>query len=154
MNESDILRPMFSYSLALIIFIIVLIGFIIFLLKRKPKPKVVVVAPVVIKPEVKNIWTIKDKYRAQIAELKQNLEQNKISSRRGYQRLSTIIRNFIFEMTQIKVQNYSLEEIKAVNMPVLTSLVEEYYDPEFAKDSSGDVLDALERTRLVIERWT
>lgn len=151
MNDSEVLRPMFSYSIWPIIFIIILIGIIIFFIfhKKKIKPTPIVIQ----RPEPKNIWNIKDKYRAQLNELQQNIKTNKITSRKAYQRLSIIIRNFIFEMTQIKVQNYSLEEIKKVNMPILTTLVEEYYDPEFSKDSTGDILESLEKTRMVLERW-
>jgi hypothetical protein len=120
---------------------------------RKPKEKPKVVPPVIVKPAPKNIWTIKEKYQALINQLKQDVEQNKITNRKAYQKLSSIIRNFIFEMTQIKVQNYSLDEIKKANMPVLTSLVEEYYDPEFAKESNGNIVESIEKTRLVIDRW-
>ena len=150
MNEPD-LRPMFSYSLSTIIFVIILIGIVIFFLVRKKKENIT--KPVVILPEVKNIYSIKGKYRLQLNELQQEIEQNKISTRKAYQKLSSIIRNFIFEMTHIKVQNYSLAEIRRLKMSVLTALVEEYYDPEFSKESNGDILQSLEKTRQVMERW-
>ena len=76
-----------------------------------------------------------------------------ITERVAFQRLSSLIRNFIHETTNIKVQNYTLKEIKLVNMPVLYELVSEYYDPEFAVASDGNFIKSYNKTRMVIERW-
>lgn len=38
-------------------------------------------------------------------------------------------------------------------MPELYYLVAEYYAPEFARKSDGDVRASLEKTRSLIERW-
>ena len=151
MTETDILRPMFSYSILPMILISLAILFLFYLLKRKKKEKKT--TPIIMAPPVSDIYTIKAKYRKQIAELIKNTKENQITTRKAYQKLSTIIRNFIFDMTQIKVQNYSLEEIRIVDMPVLTTLVEEYYTPEFARESNGNIMDSIEKTRQVIERW-
>ena len=64
-----------------------------------------------------------------------------------------IIRNFVYETTNIKVQYYTLEEIRPLNMDQLTKLVEEYYVPEFAKDSTTKIETSLKHTREVIEKW-
>jgi len=153
MNNPYLLRPMFSYSMIPILTTSLLIGLIIFFLLRKKKEKKEENIPIIIKPEVRNLFRIKDKYREELNQLQISLQNNKIQTRKAYQKLSVIIRNFIYEVTQIKVQNYSLEEIKKVNIPELTSLVEEYYEPEFAKDSKGFIETSLQKTREVIEKW-
>ena len=150
MNEPE-LRPMFSYSLGMIVLVILLIGLILYFI-FKPKQKKVQ-APVVVLPEIKSVFSIKEKHIRQLDQLQAEITLGNITNRKAYHRISSIIRHFIFEMTQIKVQNYSLAEIRKLNMPVLTSLVEEYYDPEFAKESKGDALESLKKTREVIERW-
>ena len=147
---NDLLRPMFSYSIIpIIITVIIIIVILFFLLKKEKKEK----PPIVIPPKVENRMTIKEKYLKEIISLKNDSLENKITNRKSYQRLSVIIRKFIYEMTHIKVQNYSLEEIRKVNIPILTQLVEEYYDPEFSKNSSGNIINSIDKTREVIERW-
>lgn len=63
------------------------------------------------------------------------------------------MRMFVFEVTDIKIQNYSLKEIKKTNIPNLYELIEEYYEPEFASKSVGDFGISIEKARRVIEKW-
>ena len=63
------------------------------------------------------------------------------------------IRMFVYEVTGIKVQKYTLTEIRRVNIPQLTNLVREYYEPEFAREARADVKTSLYRTRMLIESW-
>ncbi len=151
MNNQVLLRPMFSYSFVpislLILAIVILIYFI-----RKPKETQKNI-PKIVKPTTKNLFEIKNRYCKQIDILEQDFKNNKITKRKAYQKLSMLIRSFIFEVTQIKVQNYSLQEIKKVGIPSLSFLVEEYYHPEFAKESEIEINGSLNKTREVIETW-
>ena len=151
MNNQDLLRPMFSYSILIIVIVLILIGILFFLLRKKKPVKEV--PPVIKRPAPRNLFVIKNNYLMQINELRDQLKNNTIETRKAYQKLSVIIRNFIFETTQIRVQYYSLQEITQANIPVLTELVEEYYAPEFSKEGEGDCLSSLEKTREVIEKW-
>ena len=151
------LRDMFSYSYFWIIFMIILLVIVIVLLKvtknkNKTVPKVVK-EEIKVQPPKKNIWQIKNMYLKQIDELLVKINAGKISNRSAYQTLSKIIRNFVYEATSIKVQNYTLSEIKKVNMPILYELVEEYYDPEFSKNLVGNIINSLNKTKAVIEKW-
>ena len=144
------LRPMFSYSIwAIIITLILFIG-IIFI--RKYERKKVIKKEIVI-PEYKDLMAIKRNYLTKIQKLFNDFNNKKISKREAYQALSSLVRNFIFEATNIKVQNYTLKEIKMINMPILYELVSEYYDPEFAISSRGNIISSIEKTRMVIEKW-
>ncbi len=146
------LQDMFSYSfLPLIIFIIILIvilSIVLIILNRKPKPvqQITIVRP-------PNINDIKNKYLQEINNLLIAVNENKISLRLAYQKLSKLIRNFVYEVTGIKVQNCTLSDIKTLNLPILSTLVEEYYHPEFAKDSKGDIISSITKTREVVARW-
>ena len=150
MNNQDILRPMFSYSLFPILILMITIGVIVFFLLKPKKEKK---EPIIIKPPVRNLFEIKKRYLDQLQKLESDIQNKKVSNRNAYIKLSMIIRNFIYEVTQIKVQNYSLQEIIKVNIPSLTALVEEYYNPEFARESKGTIHDSLTKTREVIEKW-
>lgn len=144
------LREMFSYSIILIIplLLLIILLLIIILHKKKDIKKVNI-----IQPTSKNLFDIKNKYLYNIQILIDNLNNNKISERKAYQSLSRLIRNFIYEVTNIKVQFYTLEDIKIINMPILSKLVEEYYNPEFERVSKGNILESIDKTKKVIENW-
>lgn len=144
------LRPMFSYSF-LIILITALVTILIYILIKYLKKKEI--RKKVIVPSHKDILNIKKKYLLKLQELLNNLNIGKITSRKAYQNLSNIIRNFIHETTNINVQNYTLKEISLVNIPILYELVSEYYNPEFAKISKGNITLSIEKTKGVIEKW-
>lgn len=144
------LKPMFSYSFIPILIIILLLILTIVIykyIKKKEIQKQIVI------PNHKDLMEIKRRYLLKIQELENNLNEKKISNRKSYQDLSSIIRNFIFEATNIKVQNYTLKEIKMINIPILYDLVNEYYDPEFSIISKGNIISSINKTRMVIERW-
>ncbi len=155
MQVSTELRPMFSYGYGAVATVAILMAAMVVALvvlgrkrRAKPEPQQEMVVP----PR-EDLNTIKHRYLAELQTLTNNFTARKISSRQAYQKLSRLVRNFIFEATNIRVQNYTLAEIEAVGMPALSELVREYYDPEFAVATKGDTLAAVERTREVIERW-
>ena len=151
MTNRNNIMPMFSYSFSIILLLFfIIIAIIIYLIvTRIRKAKSIVI----VKPQKKDLLTIKQNYLIQLDELQTNRKNNKITNRKSYQELSKIIRNFVYEVTQIKVPYYSLEEIKQVNIIELTKLVEEYYHPEFAKESKGKIDNSIRKTREVIEKW-
>ncbi len=150
MQVSTELKSMFSYSFfpILIIGILIIILFIIDKIKINRMQKEITLVPKI------NINEIKQKYLIKINDLINKLNSNKITSRKAYQNLSQIIRDFVYEATNIKVQNYTLSDIKKLKLPVLYNLIKEYYDPEFAKISKGNILSSIEKTRKEIEKWS
>ena len=96
---------------------------------------------------------LKKKYIGELTCIEMDLRNQKITVRQAYQKMSICIRLFVHDVTGIKVQKYTLSEIKKVNMPQLTNLVREYYEPEFALESRTDVMGSVQRTRAVIESW-
>ena len=144
------LREMFSYSIILIIPLLLLIILLLIIILHKKKD---IKNVKIIQPSSKNLIDIKSKYLYNIQILIEDLNTNKISERIAYQSLSRLIRNFIYEVTNIKVQYYTLEDIKKINMPILSKLVEEYYNPEFERVSKGNVLESIGKTKKVIENW-
>lgn len=96
---------------------------------------------------------IKRKYMAELDKIGSDFDSGRLDIRHAYQKMSMCIRRFVNEMTGIKVQNYTLQDIGPLGIPALYSLVAEYYAPEFARRSEGDVKNSLARTRSMIERW-
>ena len=147
------LQDPFSFSLIPIIILFIILAIPAYLYWKKyienRKPKAIEIKHV----DEKSIVRIQKKYIKQLVLLKRKIDSNKISMRRAYQRLSKIIRYFVYEVTGINVQNYTLAEIKKLKMHQLTELIEDYYIHEFSKKSLGNINESIEKTRKVIVRW-
>ena len=107
----------------------------------------------VVKPPKVVLPVIRHKYRRQLFRLQSAMQTESVETRVAYQELSRIIRMFTHDVTHIDVQNFSYSEISAQNIPQLTELVREYYEPEFAKDADGNISEALQKTGQVISLW-
>ena len=157
MKTSITLQEPFSYSMIPMIVVGILVALygiylIISILQKQPKKKIATAVPKkIISPA--DIRTIKSKYLAELENIKQALWTQQISTRDAYQKMSLCIRHFVYEVTGIQVQNYTLEDIKGLHMPGLEALIAEYYAPEFAMTSMSDSSASIERTKRVIELW-
>ena len=96
---------------------------------------------------------LKARYLRECSQLEKTL-QDTGDIRGVYQRLSEISRMFVSEATGLQVQNCTLSQIRKMKLPELRNMVEEYYDPEFAVRSTGDVEGALAKTERMISRWS
>ena len=67
--------------------------------------------------------------------------------------MSEQVRMFVFEITSISTQNYSLKEIKKLNIPGLYELIEEYYEPEFASKSIGDFDSSMTKAKDIVKNF-
>ena len=157
MKTSITLQEPFSYSMIPMIVVGILVALygiylIVSILQKQPKKKIATAVPKkIISPA--DIRTIKSKYLAELENIKQALWTQQISTRDAYQKMSLCIRHFVYEVTGIQVQNYTLEDIKGLHMPGLEALIAEYYAPEFAMTSMSDSTSSIERTKRVIELW-
>lgn len=152
------LQETFTYSLIpLIITFLLIIGFTIYIvLSKKAKDNVkgkLEKVKVIPERNIKNIPIIKNKYLQQLNNIEDKYTNQKIELRKAYQLISEAIRLFVFEVTDITTQNYSLTEIKRLNIPVLYELIEEYYEPEFASKAIGDFNSSINKARRVINEW-
>ena len=107
----------------------------------------------VIKPPAVVLPFLRRKYGRQIARLDTALRADEVEDRIAYQELSRIIRAFVNDTTGIETQNYTLQEIEALNIPQLTRLMREYVKPEFSEEGKGNVTEALLRTGQVVQAW-
>ncbi len=157
MQTSINLQEPFAYSIIPVIITICLImvaTYYFIYLRKKEKNKVYEVKVQAI-PEknIKNIPVIKGKYLNQLDSIEYKYTNNICELREAYQLISQTIRLFVFEITDITTQNYSLSEIKKLNMPTLYELIKEYYEPEFASKSIGDFETSINKARRVIKEW-
>ncbi len=129
------------------LFLVVL--FLFFWSHRKKKEKKV--APTYFQRA--DISFIKQKYLQKIEQLSLLWKGEKITNRKAYQQLSKLVREFMAEVTGIPVQNYSLAEMEVINMPIAYELIKEYYQPEFAQISRGNIETSMEKAKKVIYEW-
>lgn len=149
------LEEPFSYSFLpiILLFICLLLPFIWKFLKKYIKLNKTKQEEVYNYYMTKDMYTIKFDYLNKLDKLESDLGEGKITSRKAYQELSMLIRLFVYELTGIEVQSYTLKEIKKLKISVLYELVKEYYDPEFSKISKGNITSSINKTRGVIKRW-
>ena len=158
METSVSLQEPFSYAIWPLIVLGVLIGayllyLIIYKIIKSAKDKKVKEAPKIKPRTAEEIEKLKHKYIQELNKIESELSKQKITVRTAYHRMSTCIRQFVYDVTDIKVQNYTLNDIRSLNMPVLEELITEYYTPEFSKKSVGDASASIEKTKKAIERW-
>lgn len=158
METSVQLQQPFSYStLPLVILGGVLALCVIYIvacvvikkLQEKPKKNSILKSM----PVVKDLNSVKQKYLVKLDKLELDLKSGNVVTRTAFQSLSVYIREFVNEVTGINVVNCTLADIHAMNIPVLEELVGEYYLPAFARESVGDGLASINKTKRAIERW-
>ena len=158
MQTSINLQEPFAYSIIPVIITICLTlietYYLIYTKKKKEKNLVdEVKVKAIPEKNIKNIPVIKEKYLNQLNTIEYRYTNNMIELRKAYQMISETVRLFVFEITDITTQNYSLAEIKKLNIPILYELIEEYYEPEFASKSVGDFTTSINKARRVINEW-
>lgn len=157
MQTSVKLQETFSYSIVPIIVIICIVLAITYYLiysnrkKKSAKEEKIKEIP---EKNVKNVLVIKGKYLDQLDSIEYKYTSNMIDLRKAYQLISESVRMFVFEITDITTQNYSLKEIKKLNIPNLYELIEEYYEPEFASKPIGDFEISINKARRIIKEWS
>lgn len=158
MQTSIELQALYNYSLWPLviffsIFIIMTTVIITNVIKRKKSAKHKQSSVVIPEKNEKNIPVIKNKYIEQLNDIEKDYKNEKITLRMAYQRISETVRFFVFEVTDISTQNFSLAEIKKTAIPGLYEVIEEYYEPEFASKSIGDFDDAINKARRIVNEW-
>lgn len=149
------LQDMMSYSklgilgilgLMLVVLIAVIVTLIIKARKSAPTPVPRIASE-------NRIRYAKEKYNKLLMELETRYQMGRVGEKEAYQELSKYIRHFVHDVTGIKVQNYTLEDIGKLNMPMLYYLIAECYAPEFSQDASGNLGESIKKAREVIYGW-
>ena len=153
------LQEPFQYSSLPILLGIVLMAVIVvvhvILCCRSKRPKKVAETKKVEKPSGnKNQTEIKHRYIEKLEEIETRLNKQELDVRIAYQIMSLCVREFVSEITGVSITHFTLTELKQKEMPIeLIRLIEEYYQPEFAKESEADFKRSLEKTKQVVEQW-
>lgn len=133
-----------------VLLIIVIVLFLILTRKKKTTKNVIKEIP---QKNIKNIPVIKSKYLKELDTIENKYKSKEIEIRKAYQLISEAVRMFVFEITDISTQNYSLKEIKKIDIPGLYEAIEEYYEPEFASKSVGDFDSSIKKAKDIVTKY-
>ena len=154
MQTSVSLQEPYSFSIVPIIVLVIIAAVLLFVLlflkKNKEEQPEVKAIP---QRNIKNIPAIKNKHLRELEAIEYQYKNNKLELRKAYQLISENVRLFVFEVTDITTQNYSLMEIKKLNIPNLYETIAEYYEPEFSKKPSGDFINSVNKAKDIIQKF-
>lgn len=154
MQTSVSLQEPYSFSIVPIIVLVIIAAALLFVLlflkKNKEEQPEVKAIP---QRNIKNIPAIKNKHLRELEAIEYQYKNNKLELRKAYQLISENVRLFVFEVTDITTQNYSLMEIKKLNIPNLYETIAEYYEPEFSKKPSGDFINSVNKAKDIIQKF-
>jgi len=105
------------------------------------------------KPTGRQARNIRQESLDKLTVLRRKVKNNEISVRDAYQQLSEILRDFSGNVSGWIVEQMTLEELKYFKLTKVASLIQEYYEPEFAEKTQADALKSIDRTRKVIRSW-
>jgi hypothetical protein len=152
------LQKMFKYSpwpltiaaIALVAVTLILIAMILYRIFRNKKEgkKNTIKAILWTRPDLDKL---KQEYRARLNHIEMEFDSDKTQIRSAYEKMSVLIRDFAYKATGIEVIKYSLSEIKQTELSALSDLIEEYYEPEFARETRTDARQSILKTRMLIE---
>lgn len=150
------LQDMFSYSPAGLIIVISMLALVVIyaiycIIRKKVKERNDVAE--VNHMHQQRLEEYRKKYIQMLLNLRKRYKEGHISERQAYQELSRIIRHFVYSVTGIRVQNYTLEELRKINIPNLYYLIGECYRPEFDTEGRGNIEQSIDKARKVIEEW-
>lgn len=160
METTITLQEPFSYSLwpIMILLVILFFSMIIFMAisvnrknkqnatKSRSKAKEII-------PETPTLEQVKQQYMSALTDLKQQYMDENVSERICYQKLSSMLRQFVSSVSGNDITNMTLTEIRHQGLKQVEQLISEYYEPEFSREAKSDIAGAIERTKKVIEEW-
>lgn len=129
----------------------IIIVLAIFLIRRLLRHKDTTPKPKVFTP--KPLMTAKTEYLSKVNAIEQNYRTGTMDARTAHQELSATVRMFVYDLTGIEAQNFSLNELKARKIRI-SYLIEEFYAPEFAQRSDKETLESIADARRVISSWS
>lgn len=155
MRANILLQEHFLYLLILLIIAIgLIVGFAIYLIHAKKTRKKIreEMERIKVIPEknIKNIPVIKNKYLEELNDIENKYKRDKINIRKAYQLISEAMKLFVFEVTDITIQNYSLTEINNLEQ---YELIKEYYEPEFEYKMIEYFESSIDKAKNIINEW-
>lgn len=133
------IEPMLNYSLTIPLLLIALI--------------IVNIIIIIVSKTRKHNLPIKKQSLLQVKIVENKLQLSQISQKEATKQISIIVRNYIYNTSGIKINCYSLSEIKSLNNKTLSRLISECYKIEFSKKATINLDNIFKLAREIIKSW-
>lgn len=163
MSEDNLLMPPIQYDLIWLVIAVSLVGLVVLFytillsLTSKIKPEDVIkpLPDDSNSPPVDRMGELKNRYVTQVLELQKKHDEGKVSTRKAFQSLSVLLRNFSHEYSKTGAFSMSLNDLERSSTPVvLTDKIRNFYPFAFEQaNKTGNVKLAVEDTLKVIQLW-
>lgn len=104
-------------------------------------------------PRRRRAWTARKRSLQNLESLEADLAAGRIDNRQAHLQLSREIRRFAHTMTGVHVENMTLSEIRKLNDPHLTGLMELCYASEFSPSGGTDAAKDIAKSKELISTW-
>lgn len=104
-------------------------------------------------PHRRRAWTARKRSLQNLESLEADLAAGRINSRQAHLQLSGEIRRFAHTMTGVHVENMTLSEVRKLNDPHLTGLMELCYASEFSPSGGTDAAKDIAKSKELIRTW-
>lgn len=126
-------------------------GFIFWITRHREQRTVLNLQPrVVTQPDVA---ALKTKYLGFIDQVESKHTARKLSARSVHQKLSLLLRYFVYEANGYAAHVMTLSDLKQSRYTKIANAIEKFYPPEFTKVEQGNVASALATAREIIQSW-
>lgn len=153
------LSPLLSYGLGPLFMVIGLClviaawYFVVFFSTRK-KPRTVLSLATKAPVPTLNIEALRAEYLQRVEMLSTSYANHGISARELHLQLSITLREFVAKVNNLPTDKMTLSDLRKMNLPTLTAVIETYYAPEFSAVEKGNVQTAVATAREVITQWS
>ncbi|WP_067439681.1 hypothetical protein [Nocardioides jensenii] len=107
-------------------------------------------------PRPGNVPTARTRAMGEIDRIGHQVHGGQLPERTGYQQLSTVIRDFVAEVSGLPTRSMALADLRAAGVPHLAETIALIYPPEFAPD--GGAIEpfgaTLDRARWLVGSWS
>ena len=137
-----------------LILIALVIGWLVFVFVATRHRKPVTIAS--LRPQqgaVVDLVALKQKYLALISEVEVQAQQAQITPRQTHQRLSTLVRQFVFDASGFRAQIMTLSDLEKSRYPAVKEVIQKYYPGEFESIVRGDPLEACTVAKGMVQAW-
>lgn len=138
-------------GLVLIALVVLWYGFVFFITRHKEPRTLATLKPKAYTPP--DLSALKQKYLALITEVETAHQTNGLSARLVHQKLSYLLRMFVYEIRGHRVDTLTLADLQRTRYKELTGAIETLYLPEFARVQQGDTAAAIALARKVVREW-
>lgn len=125
--------------------------FVMFITRKRAQKTIKSLPQIPYIPPDRNL--LKQKYLALIDDVENKYANNEYTKRSAHQTLSLLLRFFVYEAQNHRVDVMTLSDLRKTKYLTLAKAIEGLYMPEFRRYEQGDVAVSANEAREVVRSW-